>query len=103
MWVRVSRIETLNWKHREVFSEFSKLRVRSSFAANGDLVWTENFGPELNGVVETIKNFLTKKNYLLNELKKVKKKSARAKVLKRQLKPVYIKLKKFKKVVKTLE
>ena len=66
-------------------------------------MWTEHFGPELNGVVETVKNFLTKKNYLLSEPKKVKKYSARASFLKRQLKPIYNKLKKFKKVIKTLE
>ena len=37
IYVPVTRIEALNWKHREVFSEFSKLRVRSSYATNGDL------------------------------------------------------------------
>ena len=102
IWIPVTRIETINWKHREVFSEFSKLRVRSSFAANGDLVWTENFGPEINGVVETIKDFITKKNYFLNELTNVKKTSAKAKVLKKKLTPINAKLKKFHKVLKTL-
>ena len=86
IWIPVTRIETINWEHREVFSEFSKLRVRSSFDANGDLPWTDIFGPEISGVAEKITDFTTKKNYFLNELKKVKSTSAEAKVFEEQVK-----------------
>ena len=79
------------------------MRVRSSFAANGDLVWTENFGPEINGVVETVKTFFAKRNFILNELKKVKPDSIKEKNLKLKLKPINKKLKKFQKVLNTLQ
>ena len=100
--MKVTRIEAVNWKHEAVYSQFADLRVRSSFADNGDLVWTENFGLEFNPVIDKIKTFFAKKNYHLNELKKVKKGSPKFKALKNRLKPVNKKFDKFKKAWKLL-
>jgi hypothetical protein len=57
---------------------------------------------EFNPVIDKVKTFFAKKNYLLNELKKVKKGSAKATVLKNRLKPVNKKFEKFKKALKLL-
>jgi hypothetical protein len=102
-WVKVTRIESLNWKHEAVYSQFADLRVRSAFADNGDLVWTENFGLEFNPVIDKVKTFFAKKNYLVNELKKVKKGSPKFKVLQNRLKPVNKLFQKFQKALKLLK
>ena len=63
----------------------------------------ENFGPEMNGVVETIKIFFAQRDFILNEIKKVRSDSIKAKNLKLKLKPNNTTLKKFQKVLKTLQ
>ena len=54
-------------------------------------------------MVDTVKLFFDQRDFILNEIKKVKSDSVKAKVLKLKLKPINTKLKKFQKVLKTLQ
>ena len=102
VWVSVTRIEAVNWKHSPVYSQFADLRVRSAFADNGDLVWTESFGPSLNPIVDKIKTFIAKKNLVLNDLKKVKNGTPKPRTLKGQLKPTNKAFRRFMQTLKSL-
>ena len=101
VWVDVTRIESLNWVHKEVYGQvLGGLRCRSRYQNDGQLTWGENFGPFINKMVDQLRVHVAKRDLIVSQIKKVKKHKTKVSELKKILKPLDKHVKKIEALLK---